>query len=79
MKSIPDNFELRDIILFMVRTILDQEKTGRGIMNDMKNSGLILNQLEAEGYVRACLTIKNELMNYNEWLSNLVKEEDNEK
>lgn len=68
--------ELKETIEYMVYTISTLLKGGIALLEDTKKNGLTLNQLEAEGYVRACLTIKNDFKAWNHILDDAISKQD---
>lgn len=70
--------DLKSTIDYMVNVVFSQLYNGKSLAEDAKTNGLTLNQLEAEGFVRACLTIKNEFSQWNDILSVVVKRQEEE-
>ena len=70
--------DLKHTIEYMVDVIFSQLYNGKALTEDAKTNGLVLNQLEAEGFTRACLAIKNEFSQWNDRLKAIVKKQDGE-
>ena len=67
-----ENIELKETINYMTDILLQQLEYGQNSIQDCKDNNLTLNQLDSEGYTRACLTIKNIFSEYNSMLSKLL-------
>lgn len=57
--------ELKEALHHLAHTINSQLQEGQEILKDFKEQGLSYGGIEAEGYVRACLTIKNFCKEWN--------------
>lgn len=67
-----ENIHLKETINYMTDILLQQLEYGQNSIQDCNNNNLILNQLESEGYTRACLTLKNIFSDYNDILYKLL-------
>ena len=75
-KAVSEAAELKAALAYCVSTVLRLEHTGRALQKDYKRDGLSINAVEAEGFVRGCITVKEELTQWSEQLADLVKEEE---
>ena len=66
---------LKETIEYMVHEVFNLLSGGRDLVESCKQDGMTLNQLEAEGFVRACLTIKSEFEHWDDYLSGVIKNE----
>jgi hypothetical protein len=57
---------MTDDVYQVVTTINGEIKHAEEIYQSYKDKGLLFSAIEAEGYLRACLTIKNELSEWHE-------------
>lgn len=67
-----ENIELKETINYITDILLQQLEYGQNSIQDCKDNNLILNQLESEGYTRACLAFKNIFSEYNSMLNKLL-------
>ena len=67
---------LKRTIDYMVGVVLEQINHEQSLLDEAKENDLTLTQLEAEGFIRACLTIKEEFYNWDDKLSAVVKEKE---
>lgn len=68
--------ELKAALGYCVNVVLHQERTGRALHKDYKREGLTANAVEAEGFIRGCITIMNELRDWSPVLSDVIRKEE---
>jgi hypothetical protein len=71
--------EINADVHYVVTTINGEIKYAEGMCEAYKSKGLLFSAIEAEGYLRACLTIKESLSEWNESIDEAFKacEEEN--
>jgi tRNA isopentenyl-2-thiomethyl-A-37 hydroxylase MiaE len=73
-----DKFELKSMIMYMIHVVENELFHAKQVLEDAKEMGLSITQIETEGYVRACLIIKDEFNRYSDELSAMIKEVERE-
>jgi len=73
--------EVRDMearLNYVRDVVFNNIGTGRALVADFQKTGLLINGVEAEGFLRGCLYILNELKEYDDFMGKLFTENEDE-